>query len=216
MHLSFDFWNTLAVFNPKFSAARVACLARHMGVDEATASAQYIAVKRAVDKDAELTGASYESPYIFASTMKRVRPDISWTDVMEILAEVQQLALRDPPIFHHETMAAVRDAVAAGYSVSITSNTNFVTGETIRAVLDKTNFPYDFGLFSDELPFAKPHPEIFKMVRARVEDTRPIIHFGDHAICDVEGANKAGVRGVLVSYDNLAEVIRDVTAVVPA
>jgi FMN phosphatase YigB (HAD superfamily) len=216
MHFSFDFWNTLGEFNSKFSQARVACFARHMNLPEHEAKAHYIAVKRYVDGEAERTGLSFDSVEVFDLTLTRVNLDSPRSLAKRVHDEVQLLALENPPILRADTIAKLHEADKAGLTISITSNTNYVNGETLRRVLDDAGVPYMFGLFSDELPIAKPSPLIFDMVKARVSPGTRILHFGDHPICDVQGANDAGIEGVLVSYENLAQNIEAVLNHEPA
>jgi len=202
-HLSFDFWNTIGVFNPLFSAARVAHFAQVMGVDEATAKAHYVFVKRFVDRQAEETGGSYDALAIFLMTLRRVNPEASEADAAESLATVQKLALDNPPIIAPHTVSAISRMREQGCTTSITSNTNFVTGVTLRQVLDRAGVVYDFGLFSDELPYSKPSPLMFGEVRRRVPSHVEILHYGDNQICDVQGATSAGMTGIYATYEDL-------------
>jgi len=96
-----------------------------------------------------------------------------------------------------EVLAELRDT---GYRVGIISNTVGEPGAFLRPILTTMGFdPFvETYAFSDELPWTKPAPEIFRTTLARL-DTKPeaAVHVGD-AWADIEGARRAGYRGSIL------------------
>jgi len=87
-----------------------------------------------------------------------------------------------------------------GCSVSLTSNTAFVPGITIRRVLDILGLGdrFDFLLFSDEVGVGKPNPEfmckVFGHRNCHACVTSEVLHLGDNEATDGEGARLAGYQ----------------------
>ena len=96
-----------------------------------------------------------------------------------------------------DTVRALREA---GFRTAVVSNTVGEPGNAFRPTLRALGFdPWvDTYVFSDEHPWTKPNPAIFREVLGRL-DVTPLrtIHVGD-GWSDVEGARRAGLRaGVL-------------------
>ncbi len=93
-----------------------------------------------------------------------------------------------------------------GWATAVVSNTVGEPGATLRPVLRRTGFAsrLDAYVFSDELPWTKPAPEIFREAPARLGiPLAATVHVGDGWV-DIEGARRAGLRaGVL--YTGLQE-----------
>jgi FMN phosphatase YigB (HAD superfamily) len=92
-----------------------------------------------------------------------------------------------------ETLAAVREA---GNSIAVISNTVGEPGAILRPALRRLGFDefIEQFVFSDEQPWAKPAPEIFRFaLRELGASTRDAIHVGD-GWSDIEGARRAGYR----------------------
>ncbi|MGI0132758.1 MAG: HAD family hydrolase [Thermoplasmata archaeon] len=88
---------------------------------------------------------------------------------------------------------------AEGFRVVVVSNRIGETGSRMRGVLQRLGLaPYlDGWTSSDEVPWAKPSPEIFghapDPLGARADEA---VHIGDLA-ADIEGARSAGLRGAV-------------------
>jgi HAD superfamily hydrolase (TIGR01549 family) len=87
-----------------------------------------------------------------------------------------------------------------GYRIGVISNTVGEPGEFLRPVLAKFGFDryVETYVFSDEHPWAKPAPEIFRYALDRL-GSRPVdaVHVGDGP-SDTEGAGCAGYRGSIL------------------
>ncbi len=97
-------------------------------------------------------------------------------------------------------VAVLRDVRSLGYRVGLVSNTVGEPGRLLRPILERIGFGplIETYVFSDELPWAKPAPEIFRVaLDALGGDPASAIHVGD-GWPDIEGAHRAGFRaGVL-------------------
>ena len=87
-----------------------------------------------------------------------------------------------------------------GWRTAVVSNTVGEPGASLRPVLERTGFQsrIDAYVFSDELPWTKPAPEIFREAPGRLGiPLTSTVHVGDGWV-DIEGARRAGLRaGVL-------------------
>jgi FMN phosphatase YigB (HAD superfamily) len=115
---------------------------------------------------------------------------------------------RDP--FALEVLGALRDE---GYQLSVISNTVGEPGRLLRPVLRKLGIDplVSRFVFSDEHPWTKPSPSIFRYALTEVGSEPTVaIHVGD-GWTDIEGARRAELRaGILYTgLQRYAEVYRD-------
>ena len=94
----------------------------------------------------------------------------------------------------------VRDLKADGWRTAVISNTVGEPGATLRPVLHRLGLDplVDAFVFSDEEPWTKPAPEIFREATDRLGVApERTVHVGDGWV-DIEGAKRAGLRaGIL-------------------
>ncbi len=87
-----------------------------------------------------------------------------------------------------------------GYRVGMISNTIGEPGEFLRPILARMGFDryVETYVFSDEHPWTKPSPEIFRFALDQLKE-RPeeAVHVGD-GWADLEGARRAGFRGAVL------------------
>ncbi|HEY1198232.1 MAG TPA: HAD family hydrolase [Thermoplasmata archaeon] len=92
------------------------------------------------------------------------------------------------------------DLRGRGYRVGVISNTIGEPGAFLRPVLATMGFDryVETYVFSDEQPWTKPSPEIFRFALDQLKE-RPeeAVHVGD-GWADLEGARRAGYRGVVL------------------
>jgi putative hydrolase of the HAD superfamily len=72
----------------------------------------------------------------------------------------------------------------------------------------------DGAVYSSEIPWTKPHPEAFRAAMAAVGETDPAacVFVGDRPHDDIDGAQRAGMRAVLVPHSEVparADVVPD-------
>jgi HAD superfamily hydrolase (TIGR01509 family) len=98
-------------------------------------------------------------------------------------------------------VALLADIRAAGYRVGILSNT--IGGHWVQHWTDTHGFrPYvDAVVVSDEIGIRKPRPEIFltTLERLRIDDPARAVMVGDTLAHDIVGAQRVGMRTVLVA-----------------
>jgi putative hydrolase of the HAD superfamily len=63
----------------------------------------------------------------------------------------------------------------------------------------------DGAVYSSEIPYVKPHPEAFgaAMVAVGASDARSCVYVGDRPFEDVHGAQRVGMRAVLVPHSDI-------------
>ena len=120
----------------------------------------------------------------------RVANAARWIEAIERLVEAQ-------PFEAVPGVASALEGLAdRGYRTAVVSNLVGETGPCMRRILDRLGLAryIESWAFSEELPWAKPAPEIFWQALAPLE-TAPsdAIHIGDLA-SDVLGARAAGFR----------------------
>jgi len=143
--------------------------------------------------DASMEGRTVTPGEQFRIAAGRAGREASPSDYLALLQrQVQGMAfgLADGAL---EFLRALR---ADGYRVVVISNTVGEPGAFLRPILSNLGFdPYvEAYVFSDELPWTKPSPEIFRAALGRV-DGRPenSLHVGD-GWSDIEGARRAKFR----------------------
>jgi len=91
------------------------------------------------------------------------------------------------------------------YKLAVICNTGWHSGETVRQLLERYDFPKYFLhlTFSDEAGIAKPHKQIFEYtlekLGCRAEDA---VHIGDSEYSDIVGAKEANMRAILFTGVN--------------
>jgi FMN phosphatase YigB (HAD superfamily) len=199
--LSLDFWGTLAVFNPRYTAARTAYLAGLAGISEPVALARYQSVKRRLDNDAELFGAAVLPSVAYRLLLEDLRLSHSVT-ATELQRRIEAFVYPFPPLMTARTEAVLRLAADAGLVLCLSSNTNFISGALLTGLF--ADLPFHCRVYSDEVGVSKPHPDFFRAAFHAIRRHRPrirpgeITHIGDHPVCDLVGAEQAGMTAVLV------------------
>jgi len=87
-----------------------------------------------------------------------------------------------------------------GYRVGVISNTVGEPGAFLRPILETMGFNQyvETYVFSDEHPWTKPAPEIFRLALSRLaESPSAAVHVGD-AWNDLEGARRTGYRAAVL------------------
>lgn len=111
-------------------------------------------------------------------------------------AEVDRTPLRRAP----GALELLADLRERGYRLGVISNTVGEPGEFLRPILGSMGFDryVEAYVFSDEHPWTKPAPQIFRYALDRLnEKPRSAVHVGD-GWADLEGARRAGYRGAVL------------------
>ena len=108
----------------------------------------------------------------------------------------------------YEDTVPVLDAMQkAGLKLGIVSNpTNPPDMKRYELALFGLEAYFDFGIYSSEVPFRKPHPSIFKLA-VRKMDLLPekVLFVGDSYEADIVGAHRVGMATAWVNRDGRAK-----------
>lgn len=99
--------------------------------------------------------------------------------------------------------AALRER---GLRIGVLSNTTWPEHQHARIfVRDEVDHLIDGAVYSSEIPWAKPHPEAFLAALAAVEVSEPsrAAYVGDRLFEDIFGANRVGMRAVLLPHSQI-------------
>ncbi len=214
--LSLDFWGTIAVFNPKYSAARTALFARVLKLPEDEAHARYQYVKRKCDHQAEHFGTGVTPLVAIQRVLEgaKVSPDNHPVAILEML---EDLVRKHPPLLHPGIAGCLMELQTyLGWTVGVASNTNFIRGGLVEEIFHK-DLRWDFTVYSDEIGVSKPDPAFFHSVvrgARQAKQTRGIfasdvLHIGDNSTCDVRGAQRIGMQAELTKSPEQTVAILD-------
>jgi putative hydrolase of the HAD superfamily len=212
-HVSFDVWNTLVVPNPEFARRRSAYLADALRRDVELVRHAYARVKHELDAAAERDGSALATPDVYARLFAACGCEVSPEQATALRRQVDALFVAHPPGLAPGLAPLLAELRARGITTSIASNSNFISGALMQpCLLSALQHEFSCTAYSDLLGHAKPAPAFFDHVVALVHDLRPtlarhdILHVGDHPVCDVEGARRAGLQALHVSApEHLAE-----------
>lgn len=225
-HISFDFWNTLATANPAYTKARTDYLQSltvgtyygPRGLSHEDVAMIYTRVKGKFDLMAEKGWISFPTEVPIRYLLNSL--DLNWTagEFSDMCTKVQRrlegLFLQTPPIILPETKELLSAIQADGYTLSITSNTNFISGWVIQDVL-KVNFSdikWKMLYFSDNEKYSKPHPAILDLMQYRLGlNQKRILHIGDHPVCDAFASVKGSLGYKTMLIKNPADLVQTLT-----
>lgn len=228
-HVSLDAWNTILVPSKKYAEVRTRILSRFFNCSEEFAKKVYSAVKKKFDTCAEEKGEAFSVQHVYDELMKAF-PNIGNMRADELRTlYLEPTFLDHPPMVLTETVEAIASLKERGITVSISSNTNFISGDVLGPFLRKNAGDFDFMLFSDKMNGvnwesgvikpAKPHTKFFEEVLRHAEvlhpngltDLRSVIHIGDSNECDFKGAAKFGFQArLLTSVDELPAFLSEI------
>ena len=203
-HVSFDFWNTIAFSNPKFKEQRLDYL---RAIFENKYSKDIIQdhlkdCAAEYNHFIEVGNVTKVSQVLYGELFQKIsgkKP--SETEMSNFTMYVNELFCRFPPTLSADIVLLLKWLKQTNCSVSITSNTAYVSGITITQCLHNwgiINF-FDFCIFSDEFGFAKPAPQIYiellRLVGLRHGEfeVNRVLHIGDNFTNDILGARVLGI-----------------------
>ncbi len=200
-HISLDFWQTLAKPNPLFAQIRNDLLANFFRVSKEEMKAKYTKTKKFLDHNAEQNNVQGDVIDAYYALFLEMGYNAQEFDAENLSYMIDRRFLQNPPIFNPKTLEAlIRFKEVPGNTVSITSNTNFISGIFIEETWNRaTNFQFNFTIFSDLVRHAKPSSEIFNMVMEKSgKKACEIAHIGDNKFADWEGAKNMGFYSMLI------------------
>lgn len=117
-----------------------------------------------------------------------------------------------PPPVAPEAYKVLEEVRRMGYLVGMISNTGMTPGRLFRRYLAQQNILDFFHVltFSDEVKLCKPSKEIFHITLQELGTTPDkAAHLGDHIQNDILGANRAGMKSVLLGTAEGQEKVAD-------
>lgn len=202
-HVSFDFWDTLAVGNPDYIQKRAEFFSSKYDVDVESVKGAIKKVKSWCDMLGEqtLTTIPHDTQYLLI--LRELQ--IAITELPIILANMKRLFTEHPPKVI--IPSSVLDRLDNDdKSVSITCNTGLASGDMIYDFLSETDLVFDREYFSDEERYFKPHPLIVSWMidyHPDVYFANEILHIGDNLATDGKLCELTGMHFVHFSKDKM-------------
>lgn len=208
-HFSFDFWNTIAYSNPEFKQKRSELICQYLGNSISFDFINSAFEKIGKDYNTLMESGSKIKPpeELLFSVAKELGIENKLT--LELLsAEIDLLFLQYPPVIEQGFVEFLNKVLLVNKTCSITSNTAFISGATIKKFLVNNNLLdcFKFTLFSDEVGFGKPHNKIFNLLYANTKqyydfiDFNEVCHIGDNYLADFCGAITNSVSAYHIEY----------------
>lgn len=208
MHLSIDFWRTVAFSNPEYSERRLDFLESELNVSRETINDSLKEVGKFADNYNVAGHLSISDMYdmlleLISQKVKDKKLN-SQHDPVFLRETIDGLFLKYPPILN--TMLFGMIDWNNYNTINLSSNTGYISGEMIKSFLDDTLFDFkiDFYIFSDELECSKPQPKFFNHVRSQCKGVK-VTHLGDDLFADIYGANSCGMDALYYNDNSLIE-----------
>lgn len=129
--------------------------------------------------------------------------------LLEFFKKMDALFEEYPPFLASEEIPALMTTLSNDFTFSILSNTLYIKGSSLSRFFAMHHMSglFRFQIYSDEVNMSKPSAGIFRQLIEKSDELcavsiEKIVHIGDNAINDVEGASKAGLRALLLDQKN--------------
>jgi putative hydrolase of the HAD superfamily len=220
-HYSFDLWMTLIRSNPLFKAERANFFFKNFNPQKKTIE-EVSSIFRKVDimcnSINEKTGKSIDADEMYLmviSMMNGFDTGFTGIDLAWLYNEMESLLFKYMPVVYcdetFDSLSRIKERNNSSFSIS--SNTAFIKGATLRKVLTGLSLSpfFDFQLYSDEIDVSKPDRQFFECMVASVRSIpanqnislAEIVHIGDNPCADIAGALSAGINGVQINSNNM-------------
>lgn len=219
-HYSFDLWLTLIKSNPYFKIERTKIFHRDFNpsgksIDEvAKAFRQVDLMCNAVN---ESTGKNIDADEMYLMVISLINDNqlsLADIDAGKLYKDMEKLLFYYLPLVYSPVTISTLQHLKnkTGSTFSLLSNTGFIKGATLKNVLVELKLSeyFDFQLYSDEVGMSKPNPAFFDLMLQNIQHVNTnkdislndIIHIGDNARADIEGAKAAGIKSLLINSNN--------------
>ncbi len=219
-HYSFDLWLTLIKSNPTFKKERAKYFHNkfnHTGktIDEVTAI--FRKVDLMVNSINEKTGKNIDAEEMYLMVISIINDYsavFSDVDVEQLYQDMEETLLNHlPELYCSNSLNVLKKIKESGAStISLLSNTGFIKGKTLRKILSHLGIAelLDFQLYSDEVRMSKPNPQFFQLMLDSIDRKKhreielyEIIHVGDNVEADHRGAEKLGIKTLVINSNHL-------------
>ncbi len=202
-HYSFDFWNTIANSNPKFKENRNILISKLFNVSHVQINEAFITIGQKYNSQQEKNNIILTPEELLNKVIKHFETK---QNIIPILEEINYLFKKYPPLLNINCNDLLLKMKNYNKTLSILSNTAFISGEILKQFLIKEygDNTFSFFIFSDQVKMAKPSREVFKLcffeTKKHYGNTikkNQIMHIGDNIVNDIEGAANFGFKTCL-------------------
>jgi putative hydrolase of the HAD superfamily len=222
-HYSFDLWLTLIKSHPEFKRKRAEYFynlynPQNKTIDEIEKIIREVDIMGTITN--ERVGKNIH-PFELLSfvLLKLENSSFRFEDLNKIYKVVEKLFFEYHPQFMtSETLEIIYELWNKGATLSILSNTGFITGKTLRQVLHNLKISHytKFDIFSDEVGLSKPNVKIFEIMIEKTKQlhngyilNHQIVHVGDNDYADFKGAMWSGIGAIHIKNGNLKPLIEN-------
>lgn len=213
-HVSFDLWKTLIVSHPEYKNQRTIEVKNFIKqksgftIPFLTLDEQIRRYEKALDMIMEENGHQISIETIYRGLCTVIGLDTVYAE--ELNKRIQALTIVYCPklMDSKEIMHILTTLKSEGISMSIGSNTAFISGNTLGIVLDRLNILqfFAFSLFSDQWTYCKPHYEFFAIIRTFADRFSPIdpdeiLHIGDNPRTDGKATNNS-INTMIINHES--------------
>ena len=154
-------------------------------------------------------GISIPSEEMYKSFFLKFGVKLDEVQANKIYNDLEKLFLRYPPILLYdigELKKSFRILKAKGNTLSISSNTAYIKGNTLKKILEHYGLIkyFDFLIFSDEINSSKPALKFFQKLEESCKKINinkdNILHIGDSFEADIIGAKLSKIKSRLIDY----------------
>jgi putative hydrolase of the HAD superfamily len=223
-HYSFDLWLTLIKSNPEFKRKRAEFFCEKFNPTNKTVE-EIEQIIREIDvigtMTNEVVGKNIDPYELLSFILLKLNYNHFNYQLLEVIyKKLEKIFLQyHPVLMTPETKNILSELWKDKATLSILSNTGFITGKTLYQVLSnlEINHYSSFAIFSDQIGISKPNRMIFNLLVDRVRKLRQgeyiqsehILHVGDNETADVWGARQVGIESLLIKDGNLKPLIQD-------
>lgn len=210
-HYSFDFWNTIAFSNPKFKTERAIYISEffHLYNKEEEINSAFTLIGEEYNLLIENQSSIISQESLYLKVIKQLKFNKE-VDIKKIVYDIEILFLKYPPIIYSGFLNFLELIDNENKTISITSNTAFISGSVIEKFLESIGLlnKFKFCLFSDRENYGKPHKSIFEKINLKKKEFGPginlneIIHIGDNLNTDYIGAKNIGFKAFHLCPNN--------------
>ena len=219
-HISLDFLNTIMVSNKKFSELRLDYLKNehlpNISINELDYQIEKIGDSS--DRVNMSKGISIPSVEMYKSFFLKFGVKLDEVHANKIYNDLEKIFLRYPPILLYDLCKlknSFRILKAQGNTLSISSNTAYIKGNTLKKILEFYGLIkyFDFLIFSDEINSSKPALKFFQKLEESCKKINVskdnILHIGDSLEADITGARLSKIKSRLIDYkkESLIDVL---------
>ena len=211
-HFSIDFWSTLYRPDPRFSELRVEWIVQsftQLDLDRVALRNCIKEVGRLNDELTDSQGISRGQTELYEQVFSRMGISVSVEQLHSICIELDRLFLENRPVLIDAGYADLLERLSSsGCTLSISSNTAFVTGRSLAQCLQLDGLAgnFTFMVFSDQIGCSKPARAFFERVHKQVNSIHggalpgdQVLHVGDNLLADIKGAGLYGFRTLHVA-----------------